>query len=121
MKKYFLFSFAIFLASCSSQSRVWQAQDFESAQAGSTNGLFFGRVVPVVKSANLPGCRIEIECYKDKWTVDTQLYDLPEDGMVYFSANKGTVWIRALHCYRKPNWLPSVVFEQKIPTFQNKG
>lgn len=105
-----LFTLSFVLISCSGK-KTYKADDFEATGPGN-EAPFFGKIIPELKFGKKPGCLVEIE---------KKTYELPEDGMVYLWGPKGEVVIDSLACFRDHQWLPKVVFTEKVPLFQNVG
>lgn len=97
---------------CACERKVYKADHFDGITESQKEGAFFGRVIPEMKFGKKPGCRIEAA---------GKLYELPEDGMVYIWGPKGELAIDSIACYRNKNWLPKVVFFDRIPLFNNVG
>ena len=104
--------FILFFLFTACSPKIYQADYFDSVGDGGGQAPFFGKIVPEVKFGKKPGCRVEIA---------SKTYELPEDGMVYLWGPKGEVTIDSIACFRNHNWLPKVVFNEKLALFQNVG
>lgn len=109
-----------FFYSACAGPKVWRAADFDEVTK-EEGDLFYGRILPKVVSGKRPTCRVEINSYQRNGVVNAEMYELPPDGMVFFWGRKGTTWFGSLSCYRNKNWMPTVGFLEKLPTFVNKG